>query len=252
MNALKRALAAGQVQIGIHARIPSSYAIEVIAGAGFDVVMIDAEHTPLGPETVLAQLQALAGYPVSAAVQLPCNDMTICKQFLDAGLQTIAVPHVSSAQEAESAVSYARFAPRGRRGFAHVTRASRFGRVGQYYAQAADETCVIAMVETREGVQNLRAICAVDGIDAVLIGPGDLRASMGWAPGEGGEQMRQLMENAIREIRACGRAAGVIEPVEADARRWIECGAQLMIVGSDLRLLGQSADALRARYDVVR
>lgn len=248
LNKLKRALAADKLQIGIHARIPSSYTAEVVAGSGYDWILLDAEHTPTGMETALAQLQALAAYPVSVAVQLPWNDLIASKLFLDAGAQTLLVPHVSTPDDAREAVSYARFAPLGRRGFANVTRASQFGRVEDYYARAQEETCVVAMIETREGLKNLHAICEIDGIDALLIGPGDLRASVGLKPGEGGEDLKHILEDAIREIRKAGRAAGVIEPAEADARRWIECGARLMIVGADLRLLVKAADDLRARF----
>lgn len=247
-NKLKRALAADRLQIGIHARIPSSYTAEVVAGSGYDWVLIDAEHTPAGMETALAQFQALAAYPVSAAVQLPWNDLIASKLFLDAGAQTLLVPHVSTQEEAREAVSHARFAPHGRRGFANVTRASQFGRVENYYEQAREETCVVAMIETREGLENLRSICEVDGIDAVMIGPGDLRASLGLKPGEGAEDFKRIVEDAIRQIRSAGRAAGIIEPAEADARRWIECGARLLIVGADLRLLVKAADDLRVRF----
>ncbi|MGD9943840.1 MAG: HpcH/HpaI aldolase/citrate lyase family protein [Burkholderiaceae bacterium] len=248
VNRLKRALADGQPQIGLHLRIPSSYAAEAVAGAGFDWMLIDTEHTPTDDATVLAQLQALAAYPVSVGVHLPWNDMVVTKRMLDAGAQTIAIPHVSTAEEAERAVSFTRFAPKGKRGFANVTRASRFGRVDDYFTGSDAELCVIAMIETEAGLRNLPAICAVDGIDAVLIGPGDLRASLGYPPGAGGAEFDRMMENAIREARARGCAAGVVEPNEAAAKRWMDCGALLMIVGADLRLLTKGADELRARF----
>jgi 2-keto-3-deoxy-L-rhamnonate aldolase RhmA len=113
-------------------------------------------------------------------VRPPWNDMVTIKRYLDAGVQTFLIPYVQNAEEARRAVASTRYPPDGIRGFASASRASRFGRVKDYYARAAEETCVLVQIETREALGNLEEIANVPGVDGVFIGPGDLSADMGF------------------------------------------------------------------------
>jgi len=247
-NEFKRALAAGRAQIGLWSSLSSSYTVEVIAGAGFDWILLDMEHSPNDLESLLTQLQAAAAYPSAPVVRVPWNDMVAIKRVLDIGAQSLLVPFVSTADEARAAVSSTRYPPQGVRGVAGATRATRFGRIADYTKRVNDELCVLVQVETREGLDNLEAICAVDGVDGVFIGPADLHASLGHTGETANPAIVPLIDDAIRRIRAAGKAPGILTPVEADARRYLGCGAQFVAVGADVGLLARGADALAARF----
>ena len=182
-NAFKRALRAGQPQIGLWSSLSSNYTVEVIAGAGFDWILLDSEHSPADIENLLTQLQAAAPYPTHAVVRVPWNDMVTVKRVLDIGAQSLLVPYVQNADEARSAVAHTRYPTAGVRGVAGTTRATRFGRVKDYAKRAHEEICLLVQVETQPALANIEAICAIDGVDGVFIGPADLHASMGH-PGE--------------------------------------------------------------------
>src|SRR5947209_12586719 len=137
-NTFKHALAAGKPQIGLWSSLSSNYSVEVIAGAGFDWLLLDMEHSPNDLESLLAQLQAAAPYPTHAVVRVPWNDMVMIKRVLDVGAQSLLVPYVSSAEEARAAVSYTRYPPKGVRGVAATTRPTRFGPI-KAYAKRAEE-----------------------------------------------------------------------------------------------------------------
>jgi 4-hydroxy-2-oxoheptanedioate aldolase len=247
-NAFKRALKAGRAQIGLWSSLSSNYSVEVIAGAGFDWILLDTEHSPNELESLLTQLQAAAPYPTHPVVRVPWNDMVTIKRVLDIGAQSLLVPYVSTPAEAKSAVSYTRYPPAGARGVAGTTRATRFGRVKDYAKRAHEELCLLVQIETQEALDNLEAICGVDGVDGVFIGPADLHASLGY-PGEiAHPKVKPLIDEAIRRIRKCGKAPGILTPSEADARHWLACGALFVAVGADVGILARGAEALAAKF----
>jgi 4-hydroxy-2-oxoheptanedioate aldolase len=247
-NGFKRALKAGKAQIGLWSSLSSNYSVEVIAGAGFDWILLDTEHSPADLENLLTQLQAAAPYPAHPVVRVPWNDMVTMKRVLDIGAQSLLVPYVSTAEEARKAVSYTRYPPAGVRGVAGTTRATRFGRVKDYAKRAHEEICVLVQVETQAALDNIEAICGIDGIDGVFIGPADLHASMGY-PGEiANPKVKPLIDDAIRRIRKRGCAPGILTPSEADARHWLECGALFVAVGADVGILARGAEALAAKF----
>jgi len=247
-NRFKRALKAGTPQIGLWSSLSSNYSVEVIAGAGFDWILLDTEHSPADLENLLTQLQAAAPYPAHPVVRVPWNDMVTMKRVLDIGAQSLLVPYVSTDTEAKSAVSYTRYPPAGVRGVAGTTRATRFGRVKDYARRAHEEICVLVQVETEAALDNIEAICAIDGIDGVFIGPADLHASMGHTGEIANPKVKPLIDHAIRRIRKCGSAPGILTPSEADARHWLECGALFVAVGADVGILARGAEALAAKF----
>ncbi|HEX6317981.1 MAG TPA: HpcH/HpaI aldolase/citrate lyase family protein, partial [Burkholderiales bacterium] len=200
-NPFKRALRAGKPQIGLWSSLSSHYTVEVIAGAGFDWILLDSEHSPNDLENLLTQLQAAAPYPTHPVVRVPWNDMVTIKRVLDIGAQSLLVPYVSTRAEAESAVSYTRYPPGGVRGVAGTTRATRFGRVRDYATRAHEEICLLVQVETQAALDNIEAICAVDGVDGVFIGPADLHASLGHTGEIANPKVKPLIDDAIRRIR---------------------------------------------------
>jgi 4-hydroxy-2-oxoheptanedioate aldolase len=247
-NAFKHAIREGRPQIGLWSSLSSNYSVEVIAGAGFDWILLDCEHSPNDLESLLTQLQAAAPYSAAPIVRVPWNDMVTIKRVLDIGAQSLLIPYVCSVDEARAAVAATRYPPAGVRGVAGTTRASRFGRVKDYALQAHEEICVLVQVETNEALDRLEDICAVDGVDGVFIGPADLHASLGM-PGEtNNPKVVPLIEEAMRRIRKCGKAPGVLTAVDADIRRYLAAGALFCAVGADVGILARGAEALAQKY----
>ena len=248
INDFKHRLAAGKQQIGLWSHLSSHVSTEIIAGAGFDWVLIDAEHSPNDVLAVLPQLQACVGGTASPVVRVPWNDTVLIKRYLDIGAQSLLVPYVQNADEAARAVAAMRYPPRGVRGFTGLARSSRFGRVRDYHARAEEELCLLVQVETAEALGNLEAIAAVDGIDGIFIGPADLAASMGHLGKPGAPEMQDTILSTIRRIRACGKPAGILTADEKLARSYIEAGTTFTAVGSDLGVLARNAENLAARF----
>jgi 4-hydroxy-2-oxoheptanedioate aldolase len=246
-NAFKRALKANQTQIGLWCSLASHYAVEVVAGAGYDWLLLDCEHSPNDLESLLPQLQACAPYPTTPIVRVPWNDTVTIKRVLDIGAQTLLIPYVCSAEEAKAAVAATRYPPAGVRGVAGTTRATRFGRVKDYAKRAHEEICVLVQVETKPALDQIEAICAVEGVDGVFIGPADLHASMGY-PGEvSNPAVIPQIEEAMRRIRKAGKAPGYLSPSD-DAKKMLAAGCLFCAVGADVGLLARNAEALRAKF----
>lgn len=247
-NHFKRGMKSGKAQIGLWSSLSSAYTVEVIAGAGFDWLLLDMEHSPNDLESLLVQLQAAAPYPSHAAVRVPWNDMVTIKRVLDAGAQTLLIPYVQNAEQARQAVASTRYPPAGVRGVAGTTRASRFGRVKDYAKRAHQEICVLVQLETQPALAEIENVAAIDGVDGIFIGPADLHASMGYTGETANPVVMPVIEDAIRRIRKAGKAPGYLSPVEADARRMLQAGALFVAVGADLGLLARGAEALCARF----
>jgi len=248
INRLKKALREGHVQIGLWSSLASHVSAEVIAGAGFDWLLIDTEHSPNELPLVLSQLQAMSEGTASAVVRPAWNDAVIFKRLLDIGVQSFVVPFVQSAEEAQRAVAATRYPPAGIRGIATTMRANRFGRVKNYATRANDEICVIVQIETAAAVANIEAIAAVDGVDGLFIGPSDLAAALGHPGDNAHPNVRAAIDDAVARIRATGKCAGILAPVEADARHWLERGCLFVGVGSDVGLLARHSEALAAKF----
>src|SRR5919197_1903372 len=247
-NSFKHALREARAQIGLWSSLSSNYSVEVIAGAGFDWLLLDMEHSPNDLESLLAQLQAAAPYATHPVVRVPWNDMVTIKRVLDVGAQSLLVPYVSNAEEARAAVSFTRYPPQGARGVAGTTRATRFGRIKDYARRAHEEICVLVQAETQSALDNIEAICATEGIDGVFIGPADLHASLGH-PGEiAHPKVKPIIDEAVRRIRKAGKAPGILTPSEDDARHWLECGALFVAVGADVGILARGAEALAQKF----
>lgn len=247
-NRFKAGLQAGRQQIGLWCTLSSAYAAEAVAGAGFDWLLFDTEHSPSDLETVLGLLQAVGAYDVSAVVRPASNDTVLIKRFLDIGAQTLLIPYVQNADEARAAVAAVRYPPEGVRGVSGVTRASRFGRVADYAQNASREICLLVQVETVEALAEIEAIAAVDGVDGVFIGPADLAASMGRLGQPGHPDVQDAVADAVRRIRAVGKPAGTLIGDPALARRNIETGTTFTAVGVDAGLLARGADSLAAAF----
>jgi len=250
-NPFKRALLEGKVQIGLWANLCSNVATEVTAGAGFDWLLIDTEHAPNELPMVVSQLQAMTGGTAVPVLRPAWNDTVVIKRFLDAGVQNLLIPYVQTASEARAAVAATRYPPAGVRGVASIHRANRFAREKGYFQRANDDMCVLVQLETTTALGNLAEIAAVPGVDGLFIGPSDLAASMGHIGEVGHPDVRAAIERGIAQIKQAGNAAGILAPLEADARHWLKVGATFVAVGSDLNLLARHTEQLAARFRAI-
>ncbi len=248
-NHFKQALREGRQRIGLWNSLASAAVVEVLAGAGYDWLLLDMEHSPNDLPLLHAQLQALAGHPATAAVvRPPWNDMVAMKRLLDLGVQTFLVPCVQNAAEAAAAVSHTRYPPQGVRGFASASRATRYGRVPGYWQHAHEEICVLVQVETVQALEHIEAIAAVDGVDGIFIGPGDLSASMGHLGQPSHPEVLHAIDAALLRIHAAGKPSGFLTGDEALARHVLALGCRFVALGADVNLLARAADALRDRF----
>jgi len=248
-NAFKTALARREAQIGLWISLADGYVAEMVATAGFDWLLIDAEHGPNDLRTVLAQLQAVAPYPVSPVVRVVEGNRALIKQYLDIGVQSLLVPMVHDARQAAEVVAATRYAPAGTRGLGGaMSRVTRWSRIEDYATRAHDEICVTVQAESKEAMANLAQIAAVDGIDGVFFGPADLSASMGYLGQPAHPEVLRAIDAGIATVLAAGKAPGIIDTDPAVSERYLKAGALFVAVGVEADLLIRAATDLARRF----
>ena len=247
VNHFKRAISAGRPQIGLWCSFATHHTVELLSRTGFGWLLLDMEHSPNDMGSLHLQLMATAGGTATPVVRPPWNDMVMIKRCLDVGAQTLLLPYVQTAEEATNAVAYTRFPPEGLRGVASSTRAAGFGRIKDYLNIAHREICVLVQAETKKSLDNLEAICDVDGIDGVFIGPNDLAADMGHRGNIPHPEVQTAIAGAIKRIRARGKAPGILVG-EADGKRMLDLGALFVAVGADAGVLRMDAEALAHKF----
>ena len=248
-NPFKSALARGDAQIGLWMSLANAYTTEICATAGFDWLLIDGEHSPNDVRSTLQALQAVAGYRSHPVVRVVQGETALIKQMLDIGAQTLLVPMVDTAEQARHLVAATRYPPEGIRGVgAGAARASRWGARADYVDQANQEVCLLVQVESVTGLDNLEAICAVDGVDGVFIGPSDLAASMGYRGKLSHPDVQAAVDQAIRRIHASGKAAGTLTADTALAQHYLELGARFVAVGIEATVLAQATRRLAQTF----
>ncbi|HCL64655.1 MAG TPA: 4-hydroxy-2-oxoheptanedioate aldolase [Rhizobium sp.] len=247
VNAFKEALLDGETLFGLWVALGSPFSAELCAGAGYDWILIDGEHGPNDIPGIAAQLQAAAQKPAHPVVRIPIGETWIVKQALDIGAQTLLIPMIETADQAEKMVKACRYPPHGVRGVgAALARASDFGRITDYLHTANREICVLLQIESRAGLANLEAIANTEGVDGVFIGPADLAADMGYLGNPGAPEVVAAVEDAIKRIKALGKPAGIMSSDPAMIDRALSLGAGFVAVGSDVGLLSKAASRLLA------
>jgi 4-hydroxy-2-oxoheptanedioate aldolase len=248
-NPFKTALANQQPQIGLWLSMAEPYLAEVAATAGYDWLLIDGEHAPNDLRSTLAAQQAVAPYPSQPVVRVPHGDTALIKQVLDIGTKSLLVPMVDTAEQARAIVAATQYPPRGVRGVGSgVARASLWSSRADYLDVADDEICLLVQAETVTALRNLEAICAVDGVHGVFIGPADLAASMGHRGNSGHPEVQAAIEGAMKTIIASGKAAGTLTSDPALARRYLDLGCTFVAVGVDVVMFASAARKLRAQF----
>jgi 2-dehydro-3-deoxyglucarate aldolase len=247
-NRFRQRLRAGETLIGCWLSLGSPITTEVVGVAGFDWLLLDAEHAPNDVLSLIPQLMALKDSASAPVVRPPWNDTVVIKRLLDAGCHNFLVPFVETAEQARAAVAATRYPPAGMRGVSVSQRSNRYGAVPDYFANINEQIAVVVQIESRAGVAAAAQIAAVDGVDALFIGPSDLAAAYGHLGNAAHAEVQAAIAEVHAAARAAGKATGILSPVEADARRYLDMGMALVAVGSDLGVLRMQTQALCDKY----
>ena len=248
-NKFKEKLKQGVQQLGIWNTIGGNTVPEALANCGFDWVLVDTEHAAVETVEVISSLQAIAGNPdVSAVVRPAANDPILIKRILDMGALTLLLPYVQTAKEAREAVKSVSYGPEGIRGIAGSTRATRYGRVENYFQNARDEICLLVQVESISAIQELEQIATTKGVDGVFIGPGDLSSSMGYPGQLEHPDVLAVIKEALNLLNGLNVPSGILALNLPSANMYIEQGTKFTAVGVDLILLTEAARTLREAF----
>lgn len=255
LNTFKAAMQNGPAQIGLWVGLADGYAAEILAGVGYDWLLIDGEHAPNDVRSVLAQLQAISSawaalpHRTQPVVRLPVGETALIKQYLDIGAQTLLIPMVDTAEQAMQLAQAMRYPPEGIRGMGSaLARASRWQAHPNYIHEANAQACLLVQAETVEAMKNLDAIAATPGVDGVFIGPADLSASMGFPGQPNHPDVQAAIADGVARILKAGKAPGILATTEEQARKWLDAGVLFVAVGVDTMVLTAAAKALLARY----
>lgn len=221
--------------------VPSSFSAEVMAHAGWDSLTIDMQHGPVDYGSLIPMLQAISTTDTVPVVRVPWNDPALIMRVLDAGSYAVICPMVNTREEAESFVGACRYPPHGYRSYGPY-RATLYA--GTDYTDHASETVVtMAMIETRQALENLEEILGVPGLDAVFVGPSDLGQSLGCGPGTDRDEPEvvEAIDRVLASANEHGLAAGIFTGSPGYASRMGEKGFQFVTVSSDARLMASAA-----------
>ncbi len=223
-------------------------AVAEICSEGFDFVVIDTEHTDMGLETVGNLLRAVHR-DAAPIVRVPLNDSAWIKRVLDLGVAGLMIPMIETAEQAERAVDAMRYPPEGTRGVAPA-RASDYGRTfEEYFETADDELVTVLQIETERGVENAADIVSVDGVDAVIVGHGDLSASLGVFGQWEDERFESALNSIVTTARNHDKAVGMLATDRESIHRWTDAGVDFLIAGADIAYLSAGSDAARAEFE---
>ncbi|MET0517665.1 MAG: 2-dehydro-3-deoxyglucarate aldolase [Burkholderiaceae bacterium] len=247
-NELRRRLLAHERLIGCWCSLGSPITTEVLGVAGFDWLLLDAEHAPNDVLSLIPQAMALKDSVSAPVVRPPVNDAVLIKRLLDAGFHNFLIPMVDSAEQARAAVAATRYPPEGIRGVSVSQRSNRYGSAPNYFAEINRHIAVMVQIESIAGTAAVREIAAIDGVDCLFVGPSDLAAGLGHLGNAAHPQVQAAIADIFAAARAAGKPSGILAPVEADARRYMDMGASFVAVGSDLGALRSSTQALADKY----
>jgi len=247
-NSFRADLRAGKTLIGCWCSLANPITTEVLGVAGFDWILLDGEHSPNDVISFIPQLMALKDSVSAPIVRPSWNNPVELKRLLDGGFYNFLIPFIESADEAKRAVAATRYPPQGFRGVSVSQRSNKFGSVKDYFTGINDQICVMVQIESRKGVEAVAEIAKVEGIDGVFVGPSDLAAGFGHLGNANHPEVQAAMAQIIAAAKAAGKPIGILAPVEADARRYMEQGVTFVAVGSDLGVFRSGTQSLRDKY----
>lgn len=234
--------------IGCWCALGSPITTEVLGVAGFDWLLLDGEHAPNDVLSFIPQLMALKDSRSAPIVRPAENNTILIKRLLDIGFYNFLIPFVETAEEAKQAVSATRYPPEGIRGVSVSHRSNGYGTVVDYFKNINQNICVIVQIESQQGIDNVEAIAAVDGVDMLFVGPSDLSAAMGHLGNPNHPEVQKTIGHIFDCAKAQGKACGILAPIEEDARRYLAMGATFIGVGSDLGAFRGATQALCDKY----
>ncbi len=247
-NRFRQALQARERQIGCWCSLAGPISTEVLGVAGFDWILLDAEHAPNELGALVLQLMALKDSVSAPVVRPSWNNTVEIKRLLDAGFANFLIPFIESAEAAAQAVAATRYPPEGVRGVSVSQRGNRYGSVPDYFRTVNQHIAVTVQIESLAGVAAVDEIARVNGVDGLFVGPSDLAAAYGHLGNPSHPEVQQAIARIFGAAKAAGKAAGILAPVEADARRYLDMGASFVAVGSDLGVLRMATQALCDKY----
>jgi 2-dehydro-3-deoxyglucarate aldolase len=248
-NRFRSALLARQRLIGCWASLASPISTEVLGHAGFDWLLVDAEHAPNDLNSIMLQLMALKDSPSAAVVRPQWVEPVLLKRLLDLGVYNFLMPFVESAEQAAEAVAATRYPPRGIRGIAIAQRSNQYGYVPDYFERINDNIAVLVQIESRPALDAVEQIARVDGVDALFIGPSDLSASLGHFGEPNHPEVQAAMAHVLGVGRDAGKPVGILSGNDADCRRYLDMGMTVVAVGLDVVLLRDASRELRRRFN---
>ncbi len=242
-NVFKAQLLARRQQIGVWSMLASSHVAEVLSQSHYDWILLDSEHAPNEVPMVLEQLRAVAQSGMPAIVRPSANDPVQIKRLLDIGAQTLLIPMVDTAIQANAAVAAVRYPPHGVRGVSMAPRANRYGRDADYLHQANEEVCLLVQLETPAALRNLESIAHVAGIDGLFIGPSDLAATLGHIGNVHHREVQAAIDSALDRAKRSDMPIGILMTDPVLAASYLERGFDYVAVATDIGMLRAGAEA---------
>lgn len=243
-NRFKQALKNKEKQIGCWSALASPITTEILGLAGFDFILLDGEHAPNDIQTFIPQLMALKDSQSIPVVRPPVNDPIVMKRLLDIGFYNFIIPFVETKEEAELAVSSTRYPPEGTRGVSVGHRSNGYGTINGYFQNINQNISVIVQIESQKTLDNLEAILSLEGIDGVFVGPSDLAAALGHLGNPNHPEVQDAIKSVFNQAKEANKSVGILAPIQADAERYLEWGANVVAVGSDLGVFKNATQQL--------
>ena len=234
---VRKRLEAGRVQLAVFSNLGNAPSVEIAARTGFDVVILDHEHSPASLDNALACMNAARGTNAEIWVRVPASEQAYIKRVLDCGADGIMAPMIESAEDARRLVSYANYPPKGIRG--HAPGANRHTSYGflreEYYKKIGDNLSVMLQIETADAVKNIESIVDVDGITIFFIGPFDLSAAMGCLGQFAHPDLVAAIDKVEKAVKSRGKILGTMAvPGGKPVADLVAAGYQFIITGSDI------------------
>ena len=248
VNPFRELLGQQSVPLGTWLMSGAESTAEAMGCAGFDWLVVDMEHVPIDYKDAYHILQAIAGTRATPVVRLAWNDTVLVKRALDIGAQTLMFPFVQNADDAKRAVAATRYPTAGdrsgTRGFAAMHRASRYATAPDYGKRANDGIFKMIQLETPAAIDKLEEIAAVDGVDALFMGPGDLSSAMGVIGNIADAKVQAALKDAARRAKAVGKPIGIVGPTPEMVGQFIDWGYSYVAIASDMGMMMRQANVL--------
>jgi len=238
-NYLKRTLEEGENVFGPFLKLVDPAVVEIMGFAGFDFVIIDAEHGPISMQSVQNMIRAAETANITSIIRVAKNDESLILRALDIGAQGVEIPQINCKSDALRAVKSVKYSPQGERGVCRYVRAANYSSMDKfkYFKSANEETMIITHIEGVEGINNLDEILSVPGIDVIFIGPYDLSQSLG-IPGQVNHPLvTEKMKEVVSKCKVSKVAAGTFADDVETAKSWISLGVQYMAFSVDVGIL---------------